>query len=448
MTLLEIFPSLRDGGMVPRLDPAIWPSETHYDGDGRITVGGVALADIADRYGTPTYVLDEDEVRGRCRAYRKRFPDAEIIYAGKALLTRAVAEWITDEGLSLDVCSAGELAVALASWTDPARIVLHGNGKPFAELETAINCGVGRIVVDSLTEITLLSALAGRPQRVLLRVTPDIDVHGHPAVRTGVTDQKFGFPIGGQAVLEAADRLVRQPNLEFAGLHCHIGSQIYDTFPYGEAVRRMIAEMARIRDEFGVTLTELDLGGGHAVAYRSGDAEMNLAELSDIIEDSLDAACVRHGFPRPHISLEPGRAIVARAGVTLYRVLSVKHVENGHTYVTVDGGMSDNPRVALYGAHYEAVVVNRHPTGPHMTATIAGRYCEAGDILARDVRLPADLRPGEVLAMPCTGAYHHSLASSYNGVGRPPIVAVRDGDCRELVRRETIDDLMCRDIGH
>lgn len=448
MTLLEIFPSLRDGGMTPRLDPAIWPRDTHYDGDGRITVGGVALADIADQYGTPTYVLDEGEVRGRCQEYRKRFPDAEIIYAGKALLTRAVAEWITDEGLSLDVCSAGELAVALSAWADPRRIVLHGNGKPFAELETAINCGVGRIVVDSPTEITLLSALANRPQRVLIRVTPDIDVHGHPAVRTGVTDQKFGFPIGGQAVREAVDRIVRQPNLELVGLHCHIGSQIHDTFPYGEAVRRMIGEMARIRDEFGVTLEELDLGGGHAVAYRGGDAEMNLAELADIIEDSLDAACARHGFPRPRIALEPGRAVVAHAGITLYRVLSVKHVEDGHTYVTVDGGMSDNPRVALYGARYDAVVVNRHPTGPHMTATIAGRHCEAGDLLAHDVRLPADLRPGEVLAMPCTGAYHHSLASSYNGIGRPPIVAVRDGRTRELIRRETIDDLMCRDIGH
>ncbi|MFD6352270.1 diaminopimelate decarboxylase [Nocardia tengchongensis] len=447
MTLLEIFPSLRDGGIVPRLDPAIWPRETHYDADGRITVGGVALADIADQYGTPAYVLDEGEVRDRCQAYRTRFPDAEIIYAGKALLTRAVAEWITEEGLSLDVCSAGELAVALSGWADPRRIVLHGNGKPFAELETAVNCGVGRIVIDSLTEITLLSALAERPQRVLLRVTPDIDIDGHPAVRTGVTDQKFGFPIGGPAIRDAVDRIVRQPNLTLTGLHCHIGSQIYNTFPYGEAVRRMIGEMARIRDEFGLTLTELDLGGGHAVAYRGGDAEMNLAELADIIEDALDAACARHGFPRPGIALEPGRAIVARAGVTLYRVLSIKHVERGHTYVTVDGGMSDNPRVALYGARYDAVVANRHPTGPQMTATIAGRHCEAGDILARDVRLPADLRPGEVLAMPCTGAYHHSLASSYNGIGRPPIVAVRDGRSRELVRRETIDDLLSRDIG-
>ncbi|QLY30367.1 diaminopimelate decarboxylase [Nocardia huaxiensis] len=446
MTLADIFPSLLSG-TPPRLDSAIWPRETHYDEEGRITVGGVALADIADQYGTPTYVLDENEVRDRCRAYRKYFPEAETIYAGKALLTRAVAEWVAEEGLSIDVCSAGELAVALSAWVDPRRVVLHGNGKPFGELETAIGSGVGRIVLDSLSEITLVSALATTPQRVLLRVTPDIDVHGHPAVRTGVADQKFGFPIGSHMLDEAVERIVRQPNLEFAGLHCHIGSQISDTFPYGEAVRRMIAAMARIRDEHGVTLTDLDLGGGHAVAYRSGDAEMNLPELADIIEDSLDAACARHGFPRPRIALEPGRAIVARAGVTLYRVLTVKHIDDGQTYVTVDGGMCDNPRVALYGARYDAVVANRHPTGPHMTATIAGRYCEAGDILARDVRLPVDLRPGEVLAVPCTGAYHHSLASSYNGVGRPPIVAVREGHTRELVRRETLEDLMRRDVG-
>ncbi|MEU0540804.1 diaminopimelate decarboxylase [Nocardia sp. NPDC005978] len=446
MTLLDIFPSLRSGGMLPRLDPAVWPRETHYDPDGRITVGGVALADIADQYGTPTYVLDEGEVRERCRAYRRAFPDAEIIYAGKALLTRTVAEWIGDEGLSLDVCSAGELTTALSSWTDPRRIILHGNGKPFAELETAVNCGVGRIVIDSLTEIPLLAALATRPQQVLLRISPDIDVHGHPAVRTGVTDQKFGFPIGSDLVAEAVERIVRQFNLDLIGLHCHIGSQIYDPFHYGEAVRRMIGEMARIQAAFGITLGDLDLGGGHAVAYRSGDAEMNLAELADIIDDGLDAACARHGFPRPKIALEPGRAIVARAGVTLYHVLSIKHIE-GRTFVTVDGGMSDNPRVALYGAHYEAVVANRHPTGPQMTATIAGRYCEAGDILATDIRLPADLRPGEVLAVPCTGAYHHSLASSYNGVGRPPIVAVNDGQSRELVRRETIADLLARDVG-
>ncbi|MFI9504822.1 diaminopimelate decarboxylase [Nocardia sp. NPDC052566] len=446
MTLLEIFPSLRSG-MPSRLDSAVWPRETHYDDAGRITIGGVALADIADQYGTPTYVLDEDEVRERCRAYRKAFPEAEIIYAAKALMIRAVADWVTQEGLSVDVCSGGELAIALSAGVDPKRIIMHGNGKSFDELEAALAAGIGRIVVDSLAEITLLSALATREQKVLLRLTPGIDVHGHPAVRTGVTDQKFGFPIDSEAATEAVARILRQPRLKLVGFHCHLGSQINDPDYYGEAVRRMIAEMARVRVEHGVILTDLDLGGGHAVAYRGGDPAMNLTDLSAIIEDALDSACARWHFPRPSIALEPGRAIVARAGVTLYRVLGVKHIDGGHTYVTVDGGMSDNPRVALYGAQYSVVVANRHPTGMQMTVNVAGRFCESGDILATDVQLPIDLRPGEVLAMPCTGAYHHSLASAYNSVGRPPIVAVRHGQCRELVRRETTADLLSRDIG-
>ncbi|MEV0249226.1 diaminopimelate decarboxylase [Nocardia sp. NPDC050712] len=446
MTLLDMFPSL-GSTMTPRLAPTVWPADTHYDAEGRITVAGVALADIADQYGTATYVLAEDEVRGRCRTYRKHFPDAEIIYAGKALLTRAVAEWVTAEGLSLDVCSAGELAIALAAGVDPERIVLHGNGKPFHELRAAIRAGVGRIVIDSLNEIPLIAALATTPQRVLLRISPDIDIDSHPAVRTGVADQKFGFPVGSALAAEAVERVLRQPNLRLVGLHCHLGSQIHDVFPYSEAVRRLVGAMAAVRDEHGHTLTELDLGGGHAVAYRCGDPELDLAELADVLDDSLDAACARHGFPRPSIALEPGRAIVAKAGLTLYRVLSVKRIDRGRTFVTVDGGMSDNPRVALYGARYDAVLASRHPIGPEQTVSIAGRYCEAGDILAADVRLPADLHPGEVLAMPVTGAYHHSLASSYNGVGRPPIVAVRDGRCRELLRRETPADLLSRDLG-
>jgi len=445
VTLLDLFPSLRSVAQ-PRLDATVWPYETHYDAEGRITVAGVALADLADRYGTPTYVLAESDVRASCRAYRERFPDAEIIYAGKALLTRAVARWVADEGLSVDVCSTGELATALAAGVDPGRIVLHGNGKTREDLATAVDSGVGRIVVDSHAEITLLSAVVARPQRVLLRLSPGIDVHGHPAVRTGVLDQKFGFPLGSGAAAEAIERILSRPELRLTGLHCHLGSQIHDPDHYGEAIRRMVAEMAWVRHEHGHLMTELDIGGGHAVAYRGGDAQMNLYELADIIEDALDAACAEHRFPRPRIAMEPGRAIVARAGVTVYRVLSVEHVEGGHTFVTVDGGMSDNPRVALYGAKYEVVVANRHTGGPKMTATVVGRHCEAGDVLATDVRLPADLRPGEVLAVPCTGAYHHSQASNYNGIGRPPIVAVRDGGSREIIRRETIADLLGRDI--
>ncbi|WP_227980436.1 diaminopimelate decarboxylase [Nocardia spumae] len=447
MTLLEIFPSLRSGMPSPRLDATVWPSRTHYDDLGRITIDGVALDDIADRYGTPTYVLSETEIRERCKSYRKIFPGTEIVYAAKALLTRAVAEWVTAEGLGVDVCSSGELAIALSAGVDPRRIILHGSGKPFAELEYAVGVGVGRIVVDSPTEVSLLSTLVTRPQRVLLRMTPDIDVHGHPAVRTGVADQKFGFALDGAATEDAIRDILAHPLLELAGLHCHLGSQIHDPDHYGEAVRRLVARMAEVRREHGKLLTELNLGGGHAVAYRTGDAELNLCELADIIDDALDAACARNRFPRPVVTMEPGRGIVARAGVTVYRVTAVKQVEGGRTFVIVDGGMNDNPRVALYGARYTAVVANRHPTGPEFTATVAGRYCEAGDILATDVRMPADLHVGELLAIPATGAYHHSLASSYNGVGRPPIVAVRHGRMREVVRRETVRDLLARDIG-
>ncbi|RVW11152.1 diaminopimelate decarboxylase [Prescottella agglutinans] len=446
MTLLDIFPSLR-AAMAPRLDPALWPVTTSHDDRGRIRVGGVALDDIADQYGTPTYVLDEDDVRHRCRTYRSVFPEAEIAYAAKALMIRSVASWVTQEGLSVDVCSSGELAIALSAGIDPRRIILHGNAKTASELRTAADAGVGRIVVDSHTEIRLLASVAAARQKVLVRVTPGIDIHGHPAVTTGVDDQKFGFPItGGHA--DAAVRLVlEQANLELVGLHCHLGSQITDPRVFGTAVDRLIGQMDQVRRDHGPILTDLDLGGGHAVPYRPGDPQIDLTELARTIDDALDDACARNRFPRPQLTLEPGRAIVARAGVTLYRVVSVKTAPSGRIFAAVDGGMSDNPRVALYGAHYDIAVANRHPSGAHVPMTVVGRFCEAGDVLAHDVALPADLHPGDVLAVPCTGAYHHSLASSYNSVGRPPVVAVRGGNTRELVRRETVADLLSRDVG-
>ncbi|MGW6423970.1 diaminopimelate decarboxylase family protein [Nocardia sp. NPDC055053] len=429
MTLLDIFPSLR-ATTVPRLDPAVWPADTHYDADGRITLGAVALADLADQFGTPVHVVDEAEVRERCRAYRKYFPDAEIVYAGTALMVGAVARWVAEEGLSVQVGSAGELSVALAAGIEPRRIVLHGNGKTFDELQAAVACGVGRIVIGSLTEITLLAALATTPQRVLLRVAPGIEVPGGP---------QFGFPLGGDSFETAVARIATQPNLQLIGLHCHLGAQIHNPDHYGEAIRRMIGEMAWIDNEYGLPLTHLDIGGGHAVAYRSGDAELNLHELADILDDALDAACARHRFPRPALTMEPGRAIVARAGVTLYRVLAVTETTDGGTRVIVDG-------CGQGGGNGSAVVVNRHPTGAQLTASVAGRHSESGQLIATGVRLPADLRPGEVLAVPCTGAYHHGLASTYRTVGRPPIVAVADGRATQLLRRETTADLLMREL--
>ena len=446
MTLLDFLPSLHKAAP-PRIDPAIWPLTTTVDELGRLCVGDVPLTDISDEFRTPTYVLDESDFRRRLRSYRAALRDVEIRYAAKALLTIDVARWVAAEGAGIDVSSGGELAVAVAAGVAPARIVLHGNAKPVDELSDAAAVGVGRVVIDSAMEIAYLSCVARRRQRVLIRVTPGIDIGGHPAVTTGVDDQKFGFALTDGRALAAAERILHQPALELVGLHCHIGSQVTDATLYGEMIRRMLATMSDIRRRHGVVLHELNIGGGHGVPYVTGDPELDVAELADIIDNALDWACAAERFPRPRIVVEPGRAISARAGVTLYRVVSVKSQPGGRTFVAVDGGMSDNPRVALYGAKYTVALANRHALGPMQRVTIAGRHCESGDEIARDVELPADVHPGDLLAVACTGAYQHSMASNYNMVSRPPIVAVNGGRVTELVRRETTADLLARDRG-
>ena len=450
MTLLDILPSLGKAA-APRFDSAIWPITTRSDEDGRLCVGGIPLADIADEFGTPTYVIDETDFRRRARHYRKALRGVEVAYAGKSLLTTAVARWTREEGLGLDVCSAGELgaelATAQAGGVDPARIIMHGNAKSPDELREATRVGVGRIVLDSNIEIAYLAGLARKRQRVLIRVTPDIDIHGHRAVTTGISDQKFGFTLAGDHAADAVQRVLAHPILDLVGLHCHIGSQVTDAALYGEAIRRMIAAMADVRARHGVILTELNIGGGHGIPYVAGDSELDVNELARVIEDALDEACAAEHFPRPTIVVEPGRAISGRAGVTLYRVCSVKSQPGGRTFVAVDGGMSDNPRVSLYGAQYTVALANRHSVGAKQLVTVAGRHCEAGDEIARDIELPADVHPGDLLAVACTGAYHHSMASNYNMVGRPPLVAVKNGRARELIRRETIADLLSRDCG-
>jgi diaminopimelate decarboxylase len=446
MTLLDHLPSLRHAA-TPRIDPTVWPTTATVDDLGRLCVGDVPLTDIADEYGTPAYVIDESDFRSRIRRYRAAMPGVDVVYAGKSLLCVDIARWAADEGAGVDVSSAGELATALAAEVDPVRIVVHGNAKSTDELRDAAALGVGRIVLDSLMDIAYLSCEATRVQKVLVRVTPDVDIHGHSAVVTGVNDQKFGFTLGGGHAAEAVKRIVAQPMLDLVGLHCHIGSQVTDAAPYGEAIRRMIATMADIRSNHGLTLAELNIGGGHAVPYISGDAALDPNELAAVIDDTLDEACSSERFPRPRIVIEPGRAVSARAGVTLYRVIAVKSQEGGRTFVAVDGGMSDNPRVSLYGAKYTAALANRHALGPTFTVTVAGRHCEAGDELIRDIELPADIHAGDLLAVAATGAYNHSMASNYNMVGRPPLVAVHRGRARELVRRETPADLLARDNG-
>lgn len=424
MTLLDILPSLGQAAP-PRLHPAVWPVTARPDEEGRLCVGGVPLVDIADEFGTPAYVIDETDFRERARRYRKALHDAQVVYAGKSLLTSAVARWARDEGLGIDVCSNGELATALAGGVDPARIVLHGNAKTPDELREAVRVGVGRIVVDTGIEVAYLAGLARRRQPVLVRVAPDAD--GHTA--------------------ETVERVLAHPILDPVGLHCHVGSQVGDPARYGAAIRRLMATMADIRARHGVILTELNIGGGHAIPYAPGEPELDLVALNATIEDALDEACAAERFPRPTVVVEPGCAISGRAGVTLYRVCSVSTPPGGRTVVAVDGGISDNPRVSPRGARYTVALANRHGAGAKHRVTIAGRHCESGEALARDVELPADLRPGDLLGLACTGAYHHSMASNYTMACRPALVAVRDGRARELVRRETITDLLARDRG-
>ncbi|MEV6507853.1 diaminopimelate decarboxylase [Streptomyces sp. NPDC051642] len=443
--------SILDAPVVPVADThdlSVWPGSTRPSPTGDLTVGGVSLAEAADRFGTPVYVLDEQEIRDRCRTYRTAFPDADVVYAAKAFLCRAMAHWVQEEGLGLDVCSAGELALAVTTGFPPERIVLHGNAKSPEDLRTALRLGVGRIVVDSTSEIARLAAItpADSRQKVMVRVVPGVAAGAHVKVRTGTDDQKFGLSITDGSAQHAVTRILDQPHLELVGLHCHIGSQIASTKPYVAAVRRMVGLLARIRDQHGITLPQLDIGGGHAIAYRPGEERLDIPVLAGRVRAELEDGCARTGLPVPRLTLEPGRAIVGPAGVAVYRVLAVKRTGD-RTFVAVDGGMSDNPRPALYGVRYAPRLIGRPATAPPRLVTVVGRHCEAGDILADEVALPGDIRPGDLLAVPAAGAYHLSMASGYNLVGRPPVVAVADGIARVLVRRESLDDMNRRDIG-
>ncbi|GGZ01109.1 diaminopimelate decarboxylase [Streptomyces poonensis] len=427
---------------------SVWPASATEPRPGALAVGGVPLTEIADRFGTPVYVLDEAEVRDRCRTYRTAFPDAEVLYAAKAFLCRAMARWTAEEGLGLDVCSAGELELAVTAGFPPERIVLHGNAKSPRDLDTALRLGVGRIVIDSPSEVARLAAAVGPGghQKVMVRVVPGIGAGGHEKIRTGTDDQKSGLSITDGYAQHAIARILDQPQLRLTGLHCHLGSQITGVRPYLVAVRRLVGLMTRLHEQHGLVLPELDLGGGHGIAYRPGEQALDLTALARKVRTELADACTAAGLPVPRLIIEPGRAIVGPAGIALYHVLSVKQTGD-HVFVAVDGGMSDNPRPALYGVRYAPRLIGRHSTAEGTRVTVVGRHCEAGDVLAADVELPADVRPGDLLAVPVAGAYHLSMASGYNLVGRPPVAAVRDGLARLLVRRESIEDIRSRDVG-
>lgn len=444
VTLEIVIPSLRST-LYQRLDPAAWPSTARSVDRGEVSVGGVRLGELAGRFGTPTYVLDTEDVRARCRAYRRALPGVDVSYAGKAFLCGAMARLVAEEGLGVDVCSEGELTVALRAGVAPHRLVLHGNAKTGEELAMAVAAGVGRIVVDSADEVDRLAAIsnpAGHVQDVLLRIAPGVEAGAHPSVATGGDDQKFGVPLAD--ALGVAGRVSSRPGLRLVGLHTHLGSRIRDTVPWQRALPPLLDLVADIAAHHDLTLEELSLGGGHGVGPGEG---FDLDGFARRIPSAVRRGCALRGLPALRLAVEPGRALVARAGVTLYRVVATKHSGSGRWFVAVDGGMSDNPRPALYGARYDVHLVGRSTGAPWTPATVVGRHCESGDVLARDVTLPTDVTPGDVLAVPGTGAYHHSMASTYNLVPRPPVVAVADGAARDVVRRESVADLLARDRG-
>jgi diaminopimelate decarboxylase len=440
---------------VDALVPELWPSGVSKV-DGVLTVVGLTAPELAAEFGTPAYILDEADFRARARAFRDAFgaEGADVFYAGKAFLCVAVARWIADEGLNLDVCTGGELAVALRAEFPPARIAMHGNNKSVDELRRALEAGVGRIIVDSVDEIDRLAKLTaelGSTASVLIRVTPGVEAHTHEYIATAHEDQKFGFSITGGAALDAARRVADIPSLTLLGLHSHIGSQIFDTDGFEVAARRVLGLHAELREELGLDLPELDLGGGFGVAYTTGDDPSTPPALAASMRAIVDAECSDLGIPVPRLSVEPGRAIAGPSTFTLYEVGTVKEVEldggASRRYVSVDGGMSDNIRPALYGADYSCTLASRPSNAEPIMSRVVGKHCESGDIVVHDEFLPADTRPGDLLAVPVTGAYCRSMASTYNHVPRAAVVAVRDGEARVIVRRETEDDLLALDEG-
>ncbi len=444
------------------LHQGIWPRGARRD-DGVLTLRGADVRDLAAEFGTPLYVCDEADVRSRCREYTEAFgPNARVFYAAKAFCSRAVLRWVSSEGLGVDVCTGGELAVALSAGVPPEQITMHGNNKTLDELSQAISAGVGHIVADSFEEIARLAYLTGagdpaadpaaepagpRP-KVLVRVTTGVEAHTHEFMATAHDDQKFGFSLASGAADEAVRRVIASPGLDFAGLHSHIGSQIFDAASFEVAAHRVIDLAVRIRDEHGIEIAELDLGGGFGIAYTDEDDPPEVKDLAQSLRQIVDRQCEAAGLAGPRLTVEPGRAIVGPSMITLYTVGTIKDVDGLRTYVSVDGGMSDNIRTALYDATYTAALASRDSAAPPMLTRVVGRHCESGDIVVRHAWLPSDLASGDLLAVAATGAYCRSLASNYNHVPRPAVVAVGDGaDPAVIVRRETMDDLLGLDVG-
>ena len=451
-----MLPSVPPGG-VNALDPTIWPATAHRGSDGALVVGGCDVRTLAADYSTPVFVLDEADFRARAAQFRRSYSGgpapATVYYAAKAFLATTIARWVEQEGLGLDVATGGELAVALAAGFPPERVIMHGNNKSSSEIERAVAAGVGTLVIDSLPEIDLVSAVAQRlgvEVRVLVRVTVGVEAHTHEFIATAHEDQKFGLSLATGEARQAVAQVRAAAGLHFAGLHSHIGSQIFDASGFEIAASRLTQLAAELVTD-GAVIEELNLGGGMGIAYTAMDDPLAVDVMATALEQTVIASCQRAGVPVPRLSFEPGRAIVGPAGITIYEVGTVKPVELDHgqvrTYVSVDGGMSDNIRTALYDADYTVVLASRESSAPPQLCRVVGKHCESGDVVVRDAWLPADLVAGDLLAVAATGAYCRSMASQYNYVPRPAVVAVNNGASHTVLRRETEADLLGLDPG-
>jgi diaminopimelate decarboxylase len=437
---------------------SIWSANASFS-NGELNLSGIPVSTLAKEFGTPTFFLDEAAFRSRAISWRDglkaEFGDkaGQVFYASKAFTCTALAHWISEIGIGIDVATGGELAAALAGGVDPSKIELHGNNKSLAEIDRAVSLGLHSIVMDSLYEIDRVAAAArahGKRQAVLIRLTPGIEAHTHESISTAHEDVKFGFSIASGAAWTAVEKIAQYPELELRGVHCHIGSQIFGTEAFELAADRLLGFMAKYRDSFGSELPELDLGGGYGIAYLENERTVEPSDVLPIIGAAIRSACSKFSLQLPFISIEPGRNIVGPTMFTLYEVGTVKDVvlEDGsiRKYISVDGGMSDNARTALYDAEYSAVIAQRASTAPATLSRLVGKHCETGDIIIRDIQLPSDVVPGDLIATPATGAYGRSMASNYNHVPRPPVVAVIDGKARVIVRRETEADLLALDV--
>lgn len=435
----------------------MWSS--HVKTGAELTISSIPVSALAKEFGTPSFIMDEADFRDRAAAWNTALNNAfgsnagTVYYAAKAFICVEVARWIKDIGIGIDVCTGGELAVALKGGIDPAKIEVHGNNKSVAEIEKAVVAGVGTIVIDSLYEIERVSAAAtkhGVIQKVLLRLTPGIEAHTHESIATAHEDVKFGFSIASGAAWNAITQVRTHSSLELRGFHAHIGSQILETESFEISAQRLIELLAKYRDEYSAELPELDLGGGYGIAYLPGETNLDPALTMKALAEVVSSQCTAHKLSIPRISIEPGRAIVGPTMFTLYEVGTIKDVtlENGaiRRYVSVDGGMSDNLRPALYDAQYFAALANRASSAPKISSRIVGKHCETGDIVIREIELESDIVPGDLLATPATGAYGRSMATNYNHVPRPPVIAVKDGKARVILRRETEADLLGLDI--